>query len=73
MITESERGRCWPGFLTFKDCNAIIKLCSRREIEKRYILKVQKLCKTFWFGRVGKGWLGDLNRKPLEDIFPRSM
>ena len=37
-------------------------------MEKRYTHEVQKLCKTFGFGRVDKSWLKDLNQEPLEDI-----
>lgn len=34
IMTESEHGGRWPGFLTQKDCNLMIRLCFRQEIEK---------------------------------------
>lgn len=68
MMTESEYESHWPGFLTHKDCNVIIKLGLRRDMEKKCTHKVQKLCKTPRFGRVNKSWLGNLNRELLEDI-----
>ena len=68
MMTESERESCWPGFLTCKDCNLMIGLCFRREIESKCSNEVQKLCKSSGFGQADKDWPRDLNREPLEDI-----
>lgn len=68
MLTESERGGRWPGFLTRKDSNLMIRLRFRREMESRYSNEVQKLCKSSGFGRADKDRLRDLNREPLEDI-----
>ena len=68
MMTESERGGRWHGSLTRKDCNVMIRLCFRREIERRYTHEVQKLCKSSRFGQVDKSLPGDLNQEPLESI-----
>ena len=68
MMTESERGGRWPGSLTCKDCNVMIRLRFRREIERRYTNEVQKLCKSSGFGQVDKSQPGDLDREPLESI-----
>lgn len=68
MMTESERGGRWPGSLTRKDCNVMIRLRFSREMEKRYSHKVQKLCRSSGFGRVDKRRSGDLDREPFEDI-----
>lgn len=65
MMTESERGDCWPGFLICKDCNIMIRLCFRREMEKRYTHKVQKLCKS---SEVDKSRPGNLNQEPFKSI-----
>ena len=58
----------WPGFLTKKDCNLIIRLCFRKKIEQRYSYKVQKLCKTSGFGLIKSNQPGDLYRALLENI-----
>ena len=68
MITKSKHRGRWPGFLTCKDCNVMIRLCFRREMERRYTHEVQKLCKSFGFGQVDKNRPGDLDREPLESI-----
>ena len=34
IMTESEHGGRWPGFLIQKDCNLMIRLCFRQEMEK---------------------------------------
>ena len=67
-MTESQHRSCWPSFLTCKDCNVMIRLHFRREIERRYTHNVQKLCKSFGFGQVDKGQPGDLDRDLLESI-----
>ena len=54
LMTKSEYEVYWPGSLTCKDCNIMIRLCFGREMEKKYTHEVQKLCKTFEFGRVNK-------------------
>ena len=61
MMTKLEREGCWPGSLTCKDCNLMIKLCFRREMESRYSNEVQKLCKSSGFGRADKDRPEDLN------------
>ena len=68
MLTKSEREGCWPDFWTYKNCNLMIRLYFRREIESRYSNEVQKLCKSSGFGQADKDWPGDLNQKPLENI-----
>lgn len=68
MMTELKCGACWLNFITYKDCNVIIKLFFKRKIEKKYTEKVQKLCKTFKFGKVDKSWPRDLNQELFEDI-----
>ena len=69
MITESEREGRWPGSLSKKNCNLIIRLRFRKEIEKRYGREVQKLCKSSGFGLIkNREDSGDLDREPLEKI-----
>lgn len=69
MITESDNadGR-WPGSLTKKDCNLIIRLRFRKEMEQRYDHKVQKLYRTSGFGLVKSNQPGDLDQAPLENV-----
>ena len=61
MMTESEHGGQWPGSLTRKDCNLMIRLRFRREIEKRYGYKVEKLCKSSEFELANRNQPGDLD------------
>lgn len=68
IIIESERRGCWPSFLVNKNCNVMIRLCFRREMEKRYTHEVQKLCKSSRFGQVDKSRPGNLDQEPLQSI-----
>ena len=49
MMTESEPNRQWPTSLSNKDCDLIIWLRFRREMEKCYGREVQTLCKSSGF------------------------
>ena len=68
IMTESEPKMRWPGSLSKKDCNLIIRLRFRREMEKRYNREVQALYKTSGFGSIKCNHPGDLDRAPLESI-----
>lgn len=49
MLTKLEHEGYWPSFLTYKDCNLMIRLSFKREIESKYSHKVQKLYKSSGF------------------------
>ena len=69
-MTESEQEGQWPGFLSNKNCNLIIQLWFRKEIEKRYGRNVQKLCKSSGFGLIksSKEESGVLDQEPVKKI-----
>lgn len=62
MMTESkdEDGQ-WPGFLTKKDYNSMIRLWFRKEMEQQYSHNVQKLYKTPGFGLIKSNQPGNLD------------
>ena len=68
MMTESAKGGRWPGALMRKDCNLIIRLRFRAEMEKRYTQEVQKPCRTPGFALARNNRPGNVDRKPLETI-----
>lgn len=67
--TDKETGS-WPGVLSRKDFDMIIKLRLRREIEKRYAHEVQSLCRIPSFGLAPKSTstLGEIDQGPLENV-----
>lgn len=67
--TDKEIG-CWPGVLTRKDFDIMIKLRLRKELEKRYGQEIQTLCKTPSFGLAtdSKSCPGEVDQRPLENI-----
>ncbi len=69
MMTESEdEDGQWPGSLTKKDCNLMIRLRFRKEMEQQYGHEVQKLYKTPGFGLIKSNQPGNLDREPLENV-----
>lgn len=67
-MTKLERRDCWPNSLTCKNCNVIIGLCFKREMKRRYIYKMQKLCKNSGFGQVDKRRPVNLDSELFENI-----
>ena len=67
-MTKSAKRDRWLGALMRKNCNLIIRLCFRAEIEKCYAQKVQKLCRTPSFVLARNNRPGDVDREPLETI-----
>ena len=65
--TDKSSGR-WPGALTRKDIDLILKLRLQDEIQKRYGKEVQTLCKTSAFGIVTNSCPGEIDWRPLENI-----
>lgn len=47
----------WPGVITRKDFDLMIKLCLCKEVEKRYAQEIQSLYKTPSFGLTMKNTL----------------
>lgn len=69
MMTKSkDEDSRWPGFLTKKDCNLMIRLWFKKEIEQQYDHKVQKLCKTPGFGLMKSNQPRDLDQESLENV-----
>lgn len=68
MMTKSERNGWWLGFLAKKNCNLIIRLWFKREVESQYGREIQKLCKSSGFEMIKNLEFSALDWEPLKTI-----
>lgn len=62
MMVETDKSTgCWPGVLTRKDYDMMIKLRLQSEIHQRYGQEIQALCKTQAFGPVNDSCTGEMD------------
>lgn len=66
MIETGKKGR-WPGALSKKDFDSMIKHRLNTEFAKRCNKEVQNLCRTASFGMMNET-PGDIDRAPLETV-----